>query len=139
VPVHKPLETEGIQRSLGARIRELRREQGWSQEKFAEVCGLHRTYMGHVERGEKNVSLSTVLRVANALGVGLSELFRQARGSARRGGRETQRPFPRKFGSAVGVGFASLDVGRLLKELQIQRKALREAIRDLTGLLAHSK
>src|ERR1700685_214495 len=60
---------------LGIRIRELRTQRGWSQEAFADVAGVHRTYMGHIERGEKNLSFQSMLRVANALGVTLSELF----------------------------------------------------------------
>jgi transcriptional regulator with XRE-family HTH domain len=60
---------------LGIRIRELRTRRGWSQEAFADVAGVHRTYMGHLERGEKNLSFLSMLRVANALGVTLSELL----------------------------------------------------------------
>jgi transcriptional regulator with XRE-family HTH domain len=56
-------------RRLGIRIRELRTQRGWSQEAFADVAGVHRTYMGHLERGEKNVSFLSILRVA------LSELL----------------------------------------------------------------
>jgi len=53
----------------------LRTQRGWSQEQFADVCGVHRTYMGHLERGEKNVSFSSIVKVANALGVPLSKMF----------------------------------------------------------------
>ena len=62
-------------RSLGRRIRELRTAKGWSQERFAEICGVHRTYMGHLERGEKNASLGSVARVARAFEITLSELL----------------------------------------------------------------
>jgi transcriptional regulator with XRE-family HTH domain len=62
-------------RRLGVRIRDLRTRRGWSQEAFADVAGVHRTYMGHLERGEKNVSFLSILRVANALGVTPSELL----------------------------------------------------------------
>jgi transcriptional regulator with XRE-family HTH domain len=60
---------------LGQRIRDLRGRHGWSQEKFADACRVHRTYMGHLERGEKNVSITSVVRVSDALGITLSELF----------------------------------------------------------------
>lgn len=60
---------------LGRRIRDLRTQRGWSQEQFADVCGVHRTYMGHLERGEKSVSFSSIVRVATALDVSLPELF----------------------------------------------------------------
>ena len=61
--------------TLGQRIRDLRRQKGWSQEEFADVCGVHRTYMGHLERGEKNLSFRATIRIATALGVALSELY----------------------------------------------------------------
>jgi transcriptional regulator with XRE-family HTH domain len=117
-----------LQRSLGRRIRELRSDQGWTQEQFAEFCGLHRTYMGHVERGEKNVSLSTVLRVANALGVRISALFGRGKEPA------PQAPAP-AMPSLGGVRQGRADVSRLLDELQTQRKALRQAVRDLSRFL----
>ncbi len=62
-------------KSLGRRIRELRVQRGWSQEEFADVCGVHRTHMGHLERGEKNVSFSSLAKVAGALSVPISDLF----------------------------------------------------------------
>jgi transcriptional regulator with XRE-family HTH domain len=62
-------------RALGQRIRELRTEQGYSQEGFADKCGMHRTFMGTVERGESNLSFQNIAKVATTLGVPLSELF----------------------------------------------------------------
>lgn len=59
---------------LGARIRDLRKARGWSQERFADICGVHRTYMGHLERGEKNVSFNTLSRLADSLGITIAEL-----------------------------------------------------------------
>jgi transcriptional regulator with XRE-family HTH domain len=106
----------------------LRSKQGWTQEQFAEFCGVHRTYMGHVERGEKNVSLSTVLRVANALGVRISALFGRAQGTA------PQNP-PSKTAAASALHFDRREIDRLLDELQAQRKALRHALRDLGRFL----
>src|ERR1700677_4492599 len=128
MPVQEPVRIDNLQRSLGSRIRELRSEHGWTQEQFAEFCGVHRTYMGHVERGEKNVSLSTVLRVANALGVRIAELF--GRGTAL----PTQTPAPTRQ-SAGGRPAGRPDVNRLLDESQSQRKALRQVVRDLTQCL----
>jgi transcriptional regulator with XRE-family HTH domain len=60
---------------LGDRIRELRRKKGFSQESFADHCGLHRTYMGGIERGEHNLTIQTALTIAKGLGVTLSKLF----------------------------------------------------------------
>ncbi|MDQ3437798.1 MAG: helix-turn-helix domain-containing protein [Actinomycetota bacterium] len=52
---------------LGERVRELRSGLGLSQEKLADVSGLHRTYIGAIERGERNVSLRNIVRLAQAL------------------------------------------------------------------------
>jgi len=65
-----------IQKKLGRRIAELRRKRGFSQEGFAHECRFHRSYMGAVERGEKNITIQMVGRVAKALRVSLSELFK---------------------------------------------------------------
>lgn len=54
---------------FGQRIRELRRSAGLSQEELADLCNLHRTYIGSVERGERNVTLSTIASIACALRV----------------------------------------------------------------------
>jgi len=62
-------------KALGQRIRELRTERGYSQESFADKCGVHRTFMGTVERGESNLSFQNIARVAATLGVPLSTLF----------------------------------------------------------------
>jgi transcriptional regulator with XRE-family HTH domain len=69
-------------RALGQRIRELRTEQGYSQEAFADKCGVHRTFMGTVERGESNLSFQNIAKVAMTLGVSLSVLFRDLEGKA---------------------------------------------------------
>jgi transcriptional regulator with XRE-family HTH domain len=68
--------------ALGHRIRELRTEQGYSQEAFADKCGVHRTFMGTVERGESNLSFQNIAKVATTLGVPLSTLFRDLEGKA---------------------------------------------------------
>lgn len=56
-------------------LRDCRRCKGLSQEKLAELSGLHRTYVGSVERGERNISLDNMERLANALGVNLADLL----------------------------------------------------------------
>lgn len=50
-------------------MRARREGLGWSQERLAEVAGLHRTYIGSIERGERNVALLNIIRLAEALGV----------------------------------------------------------------------
>lgn len=56
------------------RVREVRETLGWSQELLAERSGLHRNYVGSVERGERNVSIDNMERLATALGVSLQTL-----------------------------------------------------------------
>ncbi|ATG47642.1 transcriptional regulator [Celeribacter ethanolicus] len=57
-------------------LRELRKAQGYSQEGFALTVELDRTYIGGIERGERNPGLKTILRIAEALGVPVAELFK---------------------------------------------------------------
>ena len=58
-----------LQRIVGANLRKYREEQGLSQEAFAEVLGWHRTYIGGLERGERNLSLRAIERIASRLGL----------------------------------------------------------------------
>ncbi|THD34448.1 MAG: XRE family transcriptional regulator [Sphingomonas sp.] len=67
--------SDDILPALGARVRSLRRACGHTQEGFAAKVGMDRAYYGRVERGEKNVSVVTAARIAEALGVALSSLF----------------------------------------------------------------
>ncbi|HVO43017.1 MAG TPA: helix-turn-helix transcriptional regulator [Aggregatilineales bacterium] len=64
-----------IMKRFGQQIRRLRLERGLSQEAFAAKCGLHRTYIGPIERGEKNITLATANKLAQALGTKLSTIF----------------------------------------------------------------
>ena len=64
-----------IQVAVGARVRRLRKRKGWSQEELAERCGHHWTYIGGLERGERNATLQVVADIAQALGVPVRELF----------------------------------------------------------------
>jgi transcriptional regulator with XRE-family HTH domain len=61
---------------LGKRVRRLREERGWSQEGFAHEGGLGRSFAGAIERGEKDVRLSTLTKLASVLGVSLSQLLK---------------------------------------------------------------
>lgn len=63
---------------LGRAIRRLRRSAGFSQESFADKCGVHRTYMGSVERGETNISLDNLERIAKALSLTAGQLLIEA-------------------------------------------------------------
>lgn len=61
---------------LGKRIRKLRSERGWSQEEFADICALNRSYMGRIERGELNLTLDSLQKVAKGLGLSVSALLK---------------------------------------------------------------
>ncbi|MCA9006673.1 MAG: helix-turn-helix transcriptional regulator [Planctomycetaceae bacterium] len=64
-----------ILKRFGERVRELRKEQGYSQENFAYACELDRTYVGGIERGERNVALRNIERIADTLGISVAELM----------------------------------------------------------------
>lgn len=67
--------SSSIRATLAENVRSYRKKHGLSQEKLADLCELHRTYIGSVEREERNVSLSTLEVLARALGVSVSELL----------------------------------------------------------------
>ena len=62
-------------RDVGDRIREHRQTQKWTQADLAQRCRLHRTYIGSVERGERNVSILNLRRIAKVLRISLTALF----------------------------------------------------------------
>lgn len=66
-------------RVLAANVKALRTQKKWSQEEFAERCGLHRTYIGAIERGERNVTLKTLQELASGLNVSSAELITERR------------------------------------------------------------
>ena len=64
-----------IQKSFGNKIRELRLKQELSQEELAFKSNIHRTYIGCIERGEKNISLKNIYKISKALNIKLKEIF----------------------------------------------------------------
>lgn len=66
----------GITTQFGRRVQQLRYERGISQEALAHKVGVHRTYMGFIERGERNPTLENIERIAHALGITVQEMFR---------------------------------------------------------------
>lgn len=60
---------------FGERVREIRKEKGLSQEELAHKADLHRTYIGMIERAEKNITLINIEKIANALEVNIKELI----------------------------------------------------------------
>ena len=66
-----------VAKSFGLRVRELRKSRGLSQEAFADIAGLDRSYIGGVERGARNISLVNIKRISIALEISMEELFRE--------------------------------------------------------------
>ena len=66
-----------ILQRFGHTIRIIRISKGISQETFADMCELHRTYISDIELGKRNISLENIVRIASALGLPRSELFRK--------------------------------------------------------------
>lgn len=68
-----------VKAAFGQRVRDIRGEKGLSQEGLALACDLDRTYIGGVERGERNVSIVNIHKIAKALGVPVRDLFPEDR------------------------------------------------------------
>lgn len=68
-------EEKQVIHSFACNVRKLREKAGISQEKLAELSGLHRTYIGSLERSEKNPSLITIKKIASALNINISKLI----------------------------------------------------------------
>lgn len=66
------------EKRIGMAIRALRMQKGWSQEDLSFECGLHRTYIGAVERGEKNLTLKNLVKMAKSLDALSSEIMEAA-------------------------------------------------------------
>ncbi len=69
------LKVVDLQKQLGLRIRKLRIKKGYTQESFADALGLHRNFMGSIERGEQNLTLKTLHHVAQGLGTTMAKLL----------------------------------------------------------------
>lgn len=67
--------TSSNKHRFGSAVRRLREERGFSQEELAERAGLHRNYVGGVERGERNIALENIIKIAGALAVKSRDLF----------------------------------------------------------------
>lgn len=81
------MEKVALAKKFGVLVRRLRLERGYSQEMFGEVCRIDRTYVGMIERGEVNVTLAMVAKLARGLEISLVDLFAEfERGSDTPGG-----------------------------------------------------
>ena len=66
---------DNLNKIFGRKIAKLRQQQQLSQEVLADRCGIHRTYMGAIERGEKSPTLNTIKKIANGLNISVRDLF----------------------------------------------------------------
>jgi transcriptional regulator with XRE-family HTH domain len=117
---------------LGKRIHDLRAARKWSQEEFAHVSGLHRAYVGQIERGEKNMRFDNLAKVADALGVTMSALL-----DGLEDGTAANMKSPRAEASAGGVKEAVhrvLETRKLLKRLKLQHAEMSRTILALENL-----
>ena len=123
---------DDYRKAFGLRVRELRKEMGFSQERLASVAGLDRSYLGGVERGSRNVSLKNIVEIARALGVPPAELFpakpvrapREARAEEDSGPKETDLLFG--YGDGVCVPAISWIDENILTPLH--KKAVRRSV-----------
>ena len=68
--------------AFGQTVRKIRISKGISQEKYADMCNLHRTYISDIELGKRNVSLENIEKMANALDMSISKLFQEVENDA---------------------------------------------------------
>ena len=103
-----------VRKFLGQRLRELRKQRGHSQERLGDRSSLSGKFIGEVERGEKSISMDSLYRVANALGVSISEL---ANGLTRQRARRSSHPLVEEI---LGLlqGRRASDVRRALRLLR---------------------
>lgn len=71
------MRSKRTQLAFGKAVRKFRIARGFSQEKLAEIAEIHRTYLGDVERGERNISIVNMSRIATALNISLTDLTRE--------------------------------------------------------------
>ena len=114
---------------LGKRVHELRAAKDWSQEEFAHVSGLHRTYIGQIERGEKNISFGNLSKISSVLGVTLSELL---------SGLEAGEKLPVKSRGGPKDGSQSMKIQKLVRQLRVQQAAANRAVASLEELVLSS-
>ena len=71
------MSSKNILEIFGGNVQKYRKKKQVSQEKLAELADVHRTYVGMIERAEKNITLRNMEKIANALGVGIKDLLEQ--------------------------------------------------------------
>jgi len=114
---------------LGKRVHELRAARKWSQEEFAHISGLHRTYIGQIERGEKNISFGNLSKISSVLGVTLSELL---------SGLEAGEKLIVKSTPGSKDDGQRMKIQKLVRQLRVQQAAAVRAVTSLEELVLSS-
>ena len=114
---------------LGKRVHELRAARNWSQEDFAHISGLHRTYIGQIERGEKNISFGNLSKISSVLGVSLSELL---------SGIEDGDKLVAKPSRGRSHDGRTMKIQKLVRQLRVQHTAVDQAVTSLENLVSSS-
>jgi transcriptional regulator with XRE-family HTH domain len=116
---------------LGKRVHEHRVAKKWSQEEFAHVSGLHRTYIGQIERGEKNISFANLVKISGVLGVTMSELLAGIEDNAGALSASAASASGRRERAAKGPALAIM---KILRQLRVQQAALDQSLASLEAL-----
>jgi transcriptional regulator with XRE-family HTH domain len=116
---------------LGKRVHERRLARKWSQEEFAHVSGLHRTYIGQIERGEKNISFANLVKVSSVLGVTMSELLAGIEDNT---GMLSTPAWLESAGRKRDTTGPTLEMKKILRQLSIQHAALDQSLASLEAL-----
>ena len=125
---------DDLLRCLGQRIRDLRKQRGWSQAAASERIGVHWTYLGHLERAEKpGVSVMSIARIANAFGVPLSDMFAEMTLDDAPAVKPVRQP-----DTLIRVGKNAIKIEKLIAELRLERNTLKETVRMLRQIPAAS-
>ncbi len=101
----------------------------WSQEEFAHISGFHRTYIGQIERGEKNISFSNLAKISSVLGVTLSEMLA--------GLEAGDKPIAKSMrgGDHKDQGIQGMKIHKLVRQLRTQQAAVSKAMNSLEELV----
>ena len=124
---------------LGKRFHDLRVAREWSQEEFAHIAGVHRTYIGQIERGEKNISFANLLKLSSVLGVALSELLSRLEEGDSSDRAESKRKTEASRDKLANAERRMLDIQKLVKRLGHQRTALDRTILSLEQLTVNGR
>ena len=117
---------------FGKRVHELRTAKNWSQEEFAHVSGLHRTYIGQIERGEKNISFGNLLKISGVFGLTLSEMFSGLENGVP--GKESRSRSESGSPKTTNVDHRMFEIQKLVTRLGVQRAAMNQTITILEEL-----